>query len=492
MGADLNNDPVEPTTASGHSSRPNLSGFAEHLRLIHFTLIVACLIAIVAATSQSPSSASRAYDQTNQVLSIQERWKAGEWLENALIEHQRTIVQKMQISEAKKADFVEWIRNPKATQYIALRAEFILRGKPAYYIMNIRPMWRLAAARPRDTWAESVGRSLAPSNRWFEDNASVSDDDWEAVIPRMENLNNAKFVWNSLYRYNHLVLPKGFEISDATGWAISSREEPAVLKQHPEILPEDVAAQAIPLRVQRPPLLLPRAEVIKILSDPSLRREGASKQYEIALRLIKGDNANCYLIARYFRLLILRVDCVGESVSLQSKLINELPPLPSLGDFPRSFPDLDELGKNLSSLDISDLGAVFLAERNRASEKIEVLGAKLPSETAANWSIMIILAVAVYLYVTFRDFARRVTPDDKAWDVPWIGTSSDPVSQAAFFVTMAILPGTIAFISWKNLSAGRCIANGAYIVAVGIAIAISTGVIASCRASMRVEGPSQA
>ena len=486
MSAGVGNERVGTEAALGNPPpRPDLSNFAEHLRLVHLTLILACLIAVVAATSQSRSSAGRAYDQASQLLFIQKQWKAGEWLENALIEQQRVTIQKIGISEDKKKDLIEWFKNSNERRSVVIRAEYTLRDKPVYLIMNIRPLWRLTTGVSKDTSVDSVGRSLVPSSRLFQDD--VSDDQWEAEIPKFENLESAKLVWDSLEQFGNLIFPKNFEISDTSGWAIRGNGEPALLKQYPQILAEDLAAQAIPITVRMQPLLLPRAEVIEVLSNSKLWPDELAKQYETAYRLLKNDDASCYLIARDFRLLILRVNCIGESVSLQSQLTKDLIPHPPFGDFARSFPDLDELSKNLSSLRIGDLRAVFLAERNRSGEKIEVWGAKLPNETAMNWSIVIILAVVAYLYVIYRDFARRVAPNDKAWDVPWIGGSSEIASQTAFLVTIAIVPATIAFVSWKNLSAENCLANGLYGAAVAMAIALSGGVIASRRAAIQVQ-----
>jgi hypothetical protein len=56
------------------------SSFVEHLRLVYFTLIAASLITIIAITSEAPSSAARAYEQTNLLLRVRDRWHSGEWL----------------------------------------------------------------------------------------------------------------------------------------------------------------------------------------------------------------------------------------------------------------------------------------------------------------------------------------------------------------------------------------------------------------------------
>jgi len=58
---------------------PDCSRFVTHLRLVYFTLIAACLITIIAISSEAPTPAGRAYEQTNFLLRLNDRWHEGEW-----------------------------------------------------------------------------------------------------------------------------------------------------------------------------------------------------------------------------------------------------------------------------------------------------------------------------------------------------------------------------------------------------------------------------
>jgi len=72
---------TDKESTSGEA-RANHSSFIEHLRLIHFTLCLTCLIAIIAVAAKSPSSAQRAYYQTNLLLKLQARWNGRKWLDS--------------------------------------------------------------------------------------------------------------------------------------------------------------------------------------------------------------------------------------------------------------------------------------------------------------------------------------------------------------------------------------------------------------------------
>jgi hypothetical protein len=48
---------------------------------------------------------------------------------------------------------------------------------------------------------------------------------------------------------------------------------------------------------------------------------------------------------------------------------------------------------------------------------------KLPAEAVTSWGIVILIAIESYFFAVFREFCHRVTPEDKAWDAPWLGIS---------------------------------------------------------------------
>src|SRR5262249_36314922 len=124
---------------------------------------------------------------------------------------------------------------------------------------------------------------------------------------------------------------------------------------------------------------------------------------------------------------------------------------PVPGQFPQSFSNVHELAKHLTGLSLDDLQTFLSAEKIRSGEKVELLGAKLPSESIANWGLAILLAIAAYFFAVFRDFTHRVQPDDAAWKVPWIGTSIEAASRIVFICTILIPPSTAAYLAWHGI-----------------------------------------
>jgi hypothetical protein len=122
-----------------------------------------------------------------------------------------------------------------------------------------------------------------------------------------------------------------------------------------------------------------------------------------------------------------------------------------LGDFKHSFPDASDLGKNLKTLKLAELRDYFQSEQDRAGDKVELPLVKLPAESIAYWGTATILLLTTYWCAVFRDLGFRVKPDDKAWDTPWIGTSSERWSQRLFLATTLLPSCTAAYLIFYGL-----------------------------------------
>lgn len=105
----------------------------------------------------------------------------------------------------------------------------------------------------------------------------------------------------------------------------------------------------------------------------------------------------------------------------------------------------------MTALSLGDLQTFFLAEKNRSGEKIELPGVKLPGEAVTSWGIAILLAVEAYFFLMYREFVRLLTPEDKAWTVPWLGLLLDATSQTAFAISMLIVPLTVGYVTWRGI-----------------------------------------
>jgi hypothetical protein len=209
---------------------------------------------------------------------------------------------------------------------------------------------------------------------------------------------------------------------------------------------------------------------------------------ETAERLVKADtNTQCYAVFEdETAIILLKAACTSSELQLQSLLIEGDTTPPRLGGFSYSFPNIEELGKNLGALPIKNLSTYFLGEKSRTGESVEFFGAKLPGQAVTNWGIAILLSIAAYFYVVFRDFSARVVEEDKAWTVPWIGISSEIMSRLAFAATMLVLPSTVGYLAWRAIentpTVRSCIAYGSASL---VALSAAAGLLSCHRKAIR-------
>lgn len=426
--------------AEGHSHNDNAS-FVEHLRLIHFTLLAGCFVALVAITSAAPSAAGLAYEELKQLLNFKQVWHDGQWLTKVLEQRAGPIV-----GSANSL-------GPSTTIYYT-------GGSSTRD--GFDPPWRgviFSTAEPQPPGGTR-------SRLIF---ATKSGDEFVAVRKvdeKLQTVDDAKRIWNALRGYTHLVLYK----SAKDGWAFDQDGKVSELKFESE-----------GHQTERGKLLhfFLRGDALKNLSADS------HPWYKAAYPKIKNDNSRCY-VAHWIWLYGMRADCDVQPLSLQEDIAAELrSPRPILNEFSRSFPNLDDLAKHMGGLTLDDLAIFINAERKRSAEKVELLGAKLPQDTVAIWGLGVLLAVSAYFWAIFRDFANRVTRDDGAWKVPWIGTS-DSLSRVGFVVTLLFPYFTAGYLVWRGIEPIEAWSTRLLYVAALLAIGASTiGVLLAHVQAMR-------
>jgi hypothetical protein len=320
--------------------------------------------------------------------------------------------------------------------------------------VNLRDSWRLAEVGPIGT-AVSIGRDFHIADN--DDNAK------QEAPPNFNNLDGAIKIWDRLDRFRYLVIIKkltdGWYVPQEFDWRITGNPTLAVRKSRANIAQESKSK----ITLSWPGLLL-REDLVRLLRrgpylygepqpHPPLHGRDTDpnvESYSTLLKLVSNDrNTQCFFFDMFQRV-VLQAECISERLSLQSSLTDSLVPPPPLGGFASSFPDVDDLAKHLTALSLDDLQTFFLSEKNRSGEKIEFPGVKLPGKAATSWAIVILIVLASYFLVVLREFSLRVTRDDKAWNVPWIGISQDIASRIAFLTSMVFVLSTVGYLTRRG------------------------------------------
>jgi hypothetical protein len=400
-----------PSGEGTGQSSGRTSGFVDHLRLVHFTICVTCFIAIVAITSQTASSASRAYDQANLLLKLADKWRAGKWL------------------------------NEFAAQYGMANAEFggllEVEGESAV-TMVFRP-----ARRTQFGWV-----ALAKKDDAY---TALKTDPTDTV----NTVADAERVWNMLNEFRYVMRPTQVH----NGWLIKpdGSISEAKLNQGQAAAVSVSAKQSSSRPIAQPGETIRSARLLLRSEFADSFGKGRPELRDAVGKMLQSRRVDAYFISvelpRRDEIVtrpgvwILPADCITEVVSLQTLLgASIIPPEFLPGDFKHSFPDASELAKNLKTLSLAELQAFFQTERDRTGDKIEFPLVKLPAESVAYWGTATIFMLTVYWFAVFRDFRLRLLPGDNAWNAPWIGISGEFWSKRLFIATTLLPPTAAAYL----------------------------------------------
>jgi hypothetical protein len=282
------------------------------------------------------------------------------------------------------------------------------------------------------------------------------------VADKLANIGDAETIWNMLDEFQYVVFPS--QVHD--GWMINAdnRRVDAKLNGGAPVAISAISAHAT---TDVPTFWVLESDLENSFFASGYLRAftgGSSPAELLQLPPKKNqrsnrteiDMATCYLVAigpdKTQSILIFPADCKVKKIDLRQILRNSTPSVGfRLGDFKHSFPDASDLGRNLKTLALAELRDYFQAEQDRAGDRVELPLVKLPAESVAYWGTATIFLLTTYLFAVFRDFRLRAKPDDKAWNTPWIGTSSECWSQGLFLAT-ALLPScTAAYLIFYGL-----------------------------------------
>lgn len=123
-----------------------------------------------------------------------------------------------------------------------------------------------------------------------------------------------------------------------------------------------------------------------------------------------------------------------------------------VGEFRRSFTDLQQATKDSKSLELGEIEKILDPQAARG-EVLEILTLKIPIDQVAIWGTVVILGVQVYFVLFLRQLSGKLSHDDAAWDVPWIGMDQTKFAQYVLFLTIVVLPcGAIGALGVRTIS----------------------------------------
>jgi WD40 repeat protein len=114
--------------------------------------------------------------------------------------------------------------------------------------------------------------------------------------------------------------------------------------------------------------------------------------------------------------------------------------------FDRAFPALASLTRNIQSTKFSDLFIHLQEEKNRAGEKLEIIGLKIPVASLNIAGFVILLGLQLYLWIHLHAFRAMNIPVTSLALVPWIGLYPDRASRVCYFMSATVLVVASCFV----------------------------------------------
>ena len=110
------------------------------------------------------------------------------------------------------------------------------------------------------------------------------------------------------------------------------------------------------------------------------------------------------------------------------------------GPFDKAFPELNSIMTGISTLPITDALHRVESQVASAQQNVSVLGFTIPLAQLSRWGALVLIGVQIYLWLHLYELTTRIANDSPGLEVAWIGIYRSLPSRLAMIVSCAILP----------------------------------------------------
>jgi hypothetical protein len=376
-----------PTSACDDTPSPkkDAKDFIEHLRTVHFTLVVICLATIVVISSPSSKDVAKANEQLTQIIAATRMWDSD--------------VFQQKLTEGKAITQCNHL-GPLAIHYSSVET--------------------LMAGVKTSGWQEDVaGRSTLETPK---------GDNTRLFVPSPSNLTQFRQLWDFGRTY---VCPLSID-KEISYFEVTSSGSATFVRK----LPIESINQSSKVPINKATTTL-TFELFKSEIFPQGERVGTSgfvyfASFGKGRLLVPATNVK-----------------KPEIILSKARLYEILPQYhwrPSA--FNTTFRELDRATTGSQDLTLDHL-AIILRERESSSkESFEAFGVRFPIEATTHWAMLLIISIQLYFWMHLREFrARNFASSDVAWIGTYNGLTANlvfylttvvfPVAVVAYLCLMA-------------------------------------------------------
>ena len=370
----------------------NSTNVVEHIRRVHFSLLLACFALAASLTVRlGGSTVERALEDLQQIARLQNSGRV--WIRPYL--------------ESLLADLPEL---PSTGHLPVVKSLLLSNGVlvPLVSISNGPRFWSYLLHPEKGTYTKAERRS-----------AILDVESWSSLEgkPPLEisTLSTFREVWDS--DATHLHVPEALGARRSNG-ALLELEYRSIRQEGSFKAPQHLSCRSAP-SVER---ISDRVARTDLCLESSIREPSIVTISWRAWRVDPRKALNLYLDT-------------------------EWPGRP----FEGVFPELGDHSKGLEALPLDGLATLLRAEQKKLEEQVQIFGASLPASSLSSWGGLIIVCVQLYLLLHMRVLSIRMSRDDPGWDTPWIGLYRGFLSRSATLFSVAIVPVlTLVFIASRH------------------------------------------
>lgn len=371
---------MDRTSSGGSSGMAHWSkDFVEHLRTIHFALVIVSTGLIILVLSSKPYNPKIAYGEVVEILGLQ-RVGSPAWLREQR-EQQKQFV--------PAQDFVRIKLTHVPSDHVEVRDD---KDRPMQVwgtIYENQKKVDAVFAFPDDDWFQTVGmnrRAGAPEG--FPHTVSEFRDWWNYLRDPQDQYIDVNFADDVIAEGTLSGLP------EKSNW---------VLLHHRE----------------NPDPSLKKVQLTKYL--------GSEKSGYVGY--LPESNQEVFFYSGTY------IHAVGSQALLKSFFPNVCP-----GSFDKSFSDLAKATDGFGPLPLEEARKLLSDEAAKGSDIFEAFGMKFPADQITRWGVILLLSVQLYLFAYLRQLTGKLSSTDAGWDVPWIGMDQSLISRVIVLATVELLP----------------------------------------------------
>jgi hypothetical protein len=410
--------------------------FVEHLRTVHFSLVLVATILIVTGLNTDASRLTKALTQLQQIANFEKEWPSTP----SRLYEQAVVDAKLDMGwiNAVEFDFPKHFYNgPTLDTFMEINEQSVIEAKP----------WRFGG------------------NRWPSKLSSLAD---------------FRDFWNMLNKGIILMLVKG-PTKDSPCQALLRVENPDIHALIQTLGGTNFKCRIRAIELQNTDKNTSDISFNKLMEEPGTafdyqfgetakpetgtRKIGlwATSQRAISASqdVLKGKNTQKKIVA------VIELNFVDSKIDervLSRLFFSDW----RQGNFDTAFSELNSVSSDIATLDIAKGVERLQAQAASAEKSISLLGFNIPITQLAQWGLLVLLSVQLYFWLHLHELTNRIEPDAEGWNVAWIGVYRTRVAETVGAISCFILPviasiilayrfNTIGFYHRRTVLAASCL-----------------------------------